>query len=98
LIIAVMTLGNVTTDNLQAKWNVTISNIWKDFVPPQLRGCIIKGNINSQGDHIYHTSESPYYHDTTIKTSNGKRWFCSVSEAEAAGWRAPYPAPAHAFK
>lgn len=46
--------------------------------------CNIKGNINSKGDKIYHTPESPYYEKTTPE-----QWFCSETEAKQAGFRAP---------
>lgn len=49
--------------------------------------CRIKGNISNNGK-IYHTPESPWYGRTKINTSKGERWFCSVEEAEAEGWRA----------
>jgi hypothetical protein len=53
-------------------------------------GCTIKGNINSKGEKIYHVDgKSPSYDDTVINESAGERWFCSESEALAAGWRAP---------
>jgi hypothetical protein len=52
-------------------------------------GCNIKGNINSQGDRIYHVPGSSSYGPTRIDTSKGERWFCSEEEARAAGWRAP---------
>ena len=47
-------------------------------------GCSIKGNINSRGEKIYHTPESPSYKQTVPE-----QWFCNESEAEAAGFRAP---------
>ena len=50
--------------------------------------CLIKGNISSNGK-IYHTPSSPWYVRTKINTAQGERWFCSIAEAEAAGWRAP---------
>ncbi len=50
--------------------------------------CLIKGNISSSGK-IYHTPESRWYAKTKINISKGERWFCSASEAEAAGWRKP---------
>lgn len=56
-------------------------DVWED--------CDIKGNINSSGEHIYHTRESPSYSRTKINTAKGERWFCTAAEAEAAGWRAP---------
>jgi hypothetical protein len=50
---------------------------------------VIKGNIGSNGDRIYHTPESPYYSRTKIDESKGERWFCTEEEAIEAGWRAP---------
>ena len=52
-------------------------------------GCLIKGNINSKGDKIYHASGMRSYGPTRIDESKGERWFCSEDEARAAGWRAP---------
>ena len=52
-------------------------------------GCYIKGNINGEGAHIYHVPGTPSYDDTRIDESKGERWFCTESEARAAGWRAP---------
>lgn len=52
-------------------------------------GCLIKGNINSRGDKIYHVPGRSSYGSTRIDTSKGERWFCSEDEAVAAGWRAP---------
>ncbi len=52
-------------------------------------GCLIKGNINSRGDHIYHVPGGPNYDSTRIDPDKGERWFCSEDEAQAAGWRAP---------
>jgi len=51
--------------------------------------CLIKGNINSKGDRIYHVPGSRYYDKTKINETKGERWFCSEAEAIAAGWRAP---------
>lgn len=50
-------------------------------------GCDIKGNISANGK-IYHLPGSTDYDRTRIDESKGERWFCSVAEAEAAGWRA----------
>ena len=52
-------------------------------------GCYIKGNINGEGERIYHVPGSPSYDDTVIDESRGERWFCTEAEARAAGWRAP---------
>ena len=50
--------------------------------------CLIKGNVSKSGK-IYHTPGSRWYSRTKISSGRGERWFCSVEEAEAAGWRAP---------
>jgi micrococcal nuclease len=49
--------------------------------------CLIKGNIGSTGDKIYHLSNCPYYNQTMIDESKGEKWFCTETEAIAAGWR-----------
>lgn len=49
--------------------------------------CTIKGNINSEGEKIYHVPGCQSYAKTQIDTSAGERWFCSESEAIQAGWR-----------
>jgi len=59
---------------------------------PQTRsdGCLIKGNINRNGDRIYHMPDSSRnYADTRINEKRGEKWFCTEQEAIAAGWRAP---------
>ena len=43
--------------------------------------CLIKGNINSRGERIYHPLSSPWYSRTKINESKGERWFCSEEEA-----------------
>ncbi len=57
--------------------------------PPRRARCAIKGNINGDGERIYHTTESPSYGATVIDEAGGERWFCTEAEARAAGWRAP---------
>jgi endonuclease YncB( thermonuclease family) len=49
--------------------------------------CLIKGNINRRGQHIYHLPGQEYYSRTIITASKGERWFCTEGEARAAGWR-----------
>jgi hypothetical protein len=55
---------------------------------PQRDGCYVKGNINGDGERIYHTPDSPSYADTQIDEGRGERWFCTEAEARVAGWRA----------
>ncbi|GFO81222.1 MAG: nuclease [Methyloceanibacter sp.] len=50
-------------------------------------GCVIKGNINRSGDHIYHMPFHQHYGRTKIDESKGERWFCTEDEALSAGWR-----------
>ncbi|GAB3489159.1 hypothetical protein GCM10027572_10900 [Flexivirga lutea] len=49
--------------------------------------CNIKGNISSSGERIYHVPGQRYYNVTKISPAKGERWFCSESDAVAAGWR-----------
>lgn len=57
---------------------------------PPSEDCVIKGNINRKGERIYHTPwASRDYEQTQIDVTKGERWFCSESDAVAAGWRAP---------
>lgn len=49
--------------------------------------CRIKGNVSAKGERIYHMPGQRYYGRTKINTHKGERWFCSESEARAAGWR-----------
>lgn len=56
--------------------------------PPAGSNCTIKGNVNSKGERIYHMPGGRYYNRTDIKPEEGDRWFCTPSEAEAAGFRA----------
>lgn len=57
-------------------------------VGPPSPDCDIKGNISGNG-RIYHLPGTRDYDRTGIDESRGERWFCSVEEAQAAGWRAP---------
>lgn len=49
--------------------------------------CLIKGNIASDGERIYHLPGQRYYDVTTINESKGERWFCTEQQARDAGWR-----------
>lgn len=64
----------------------------KQATPPQAAqpagSCKIKGNISSSGEKIFHMPGQMAYDRTKITVSKGERWFCSASEAQAAGWRA----------
>ena len=49
--------------------------------------CVIKGNISSSGEKIYHVPGGRSYDDTIITESKGESWFCTEQEAVDAGWR-----------
>ena len=54
---------------------------------PTPTACVIKGNISSSGERIYHVPGQRYYDKTLINGLQGERWFCTEQEAIAAGWR-----------
>jgi len=49
--------------------------------------CVIKGNVGARGERIYHVPGQRHYDATQISASRGERWFCTETEARAAGWR-----------
>ncbi|MBI2590859.1 MAG: thermonuclease family protein [Candidatus Blackburnbacteria bacterium] len=49
--------------------------------------CSIKGNINSEGEKIYHMPGQRYYDKTQVDEAAGEHWFCTEKEAELSGWR-----------
>jgi endonuclease YncB( thermonuclease family) len=55
-----------------------------DSTPPG--ACRIKGNISGNGQ-LYHLPGTAGWAQTRIDLSKGERWFCTVAEAEAAGWQ-----------
>jgi hypothetical protein len=63
---------------------------WEVAVQEGPSGCPIKGNVNREGERIYHAPWSPWYDRTRIDTAQGEQWFCSEGEAVSAGWRAPF--------
>ena len=57
------------------------------FAQTLSKQCLIKGNISSKGERIYHPPGCRYYNSTLIDPKRGERWFCTENEAVAAGWR-----------
>lgn len=49
--------------------------------------CVIKGNINSKNEQIYHLPGCGSYDRTEIDSDRGEQYFCNEEEAQAAGWR-----------
>lgn len=66
---------------LQAGWKKS------NNCPPEDAACNIKGNINGQGDKIYHLPQCLNYDNVTVNPDNGDKWFCSEEEALQAGWK-----------
>lgn len=48
---------------------------------------VIKGNISSEGEKIYHVPGGQFYEQTVIDEAAGERLFCSEADAVGAGWR-----------
>jgi endonuclease YncB( thermonuclease family) len=49
--------------------------------------CVIKGNMNRKGERIYHLPGQLNYAQINMTKGLGERWFCTETEADAAGWR-----------
>lgn len=48
---------------------------------------LIKGNISSSGEKIFHRPDGAYYDQVKVDESTGESFFCSVQEALDAGFR-----------
>jgi endonuclease YncB( thermonuclease family) len=74
----------------QTAWDYRAGK-WQAAQVKAPEGCTIKGNVTWTGERIYHLPWSPWYGtvkmDTASSQRKGKRWFCSETEALAAGWR-----------
>lgn len=74
--------GNFTPpSNYRAGEENGVAAAQRDATPVDGR-CTIRGNINRQGERIYHMPGDPFYDRT-----NPEATFCSAAEAEAAGFR-----------
>ncbi len=51
--------------------------------------CAIKGNVGEKDERIYYSPGDALYERTKVDPGKGERWFCSETEALAAGWRGP---------
>lgn len=58
---------------------------WEEARKAAPEGCPIKGSIRT-GERTYVLPWAAGYESIRLRTSKGERWFCSESEAEAAGW------------
>ena len=58
-----------------------------DKTPPNNK-CNIKGNHDlDRNEYLYLTADCPYYSLVTVRRFEGDRWFCSISEAQKAGFK-----------
>ena len=48
--------------------------------------CRIKGNISENG-RIFHLPGDQSYHVTQIDPAVGEKWFCTIGDAQSAGWQ-----------
>ena len=80
-------------ENKRGLWgNCPTNNETNDiFISPMPQitdsDCNIKGNINSEGEKIYHLPNCQSYSQTKIDENRGEKLFCSEEEALNAGWR-----------
>lgn len=70
------------------RWAAPEPGIDEPEVLPSAECLVIKGNVSASGEKIYHTTDSPNYNQVRIQEEKGEAFFCTVEEAEAAGWRA----------
>ena len=63
---------------------------WAEAKEKAPDGCPIKGRVRS-GARTYILPWSASYDSVRLSRARGERWFCSESEAEAAGWRRASP-------
>lgn len=47
---------------------------------------VVKGNISQDGRKLYHLPGMANYNQVKIDEAAGEAFFCTVGEAEAAGW------------
>lgn len=79
----------IPTATVDPKLLKRYSEVTIDLQGNRTEQCLIKGNINSKGQKIYHLPGTSAYASTVIDTSAGEAWFCTEWDAIAAGWHAP---------
>ena len=58
-----------------------------DIAPPDPACDFVKANINAKGEKIAHVPGDPNYNQVLIDESKGEKFFCTLEEAVAEGWR-----------
>jgi endonuclease YncB( thermonuclease family) len=65
----------------------------RDLLSPEIAAtppnpnCIIKANLKSRSECIYHVPGGHFYDQLKMEPTSGRRWFCTEAEAQAAGCR-----------
>lgn len=67
---------------------VTIEPSVLPTITPTPCELVIKGNIAADGTRIAHSPGQANYGNTVIDEAKGEKWFCTIEEAVAEGWRA----------
>ncbi|WP_315803017.1 thermonuclease family protein [Bradyrhizobium sp. SZCCHNS3002] len=63
-----------------------VAHASQDQAPPAPT-CLIKGNLSSVPQCIYHVPGGRFYDRLSMQPSSSRRWFCTEAEAQAAGCR-----------
>lgn len=82
----------IAIDNKIGLWayqtlNSQVPKFYDNLTVSPYKDRLIKGNINSKGEKIYHCPGQRDYTKTVIDESKGERWFATEEEAIKAGWR-----------
>jgi micrococcal nuclease len=77
----------VAREEARGLWSAECAEVERVVPGVPETGCTIKGNINANGEKIYHVKGCKSYEKTVITEGAGERWFCSEDEAREAGWR-----------
>jgi uncharacterized protein YgiM (DUF1202 family) len=54
-------------------------------------GCVVKGDVEPNGAHFFYLPNDAGYTQVRMELAKGDRWFCAVSDAQAAGWTRKAP-------
>jgi hypothetical protein len=67
-------------------------------------GCVVKGAVEPDGTRFFYLPNDEGYARVNVDIAKGDRWFCALTDAQAAGWarKAPtetptFPPPPEAF-
>lgn len=74
-------------ENKRGLWHPEACQVTPVPASSQNGDCLIKGNISSSSEKIYHLPGQRYYEKTIIDETADEHWFCTEQEALAAGWR-----------